>query len=104
MLPGVGHFRATQLLQLGGFEAGLQAVREAVAKGAPFLRDLCWVASDGCMRGRQRLRRLAGLGHFAGPCERFPAAEFGWGGVEVTACGVELVGGCAGGLAAAARD
>ena len=34
VLPGVGHFQATQLLK----DLGLtEAVREAVAKGAPFL-------------------------------------------------------------------
>jgi imidazole glycerol-phosphate synthase subunit HisH len=46
VLPGVGHFQATQLLG----ELGLtNAVRESVAMGTK------------------------GLGHFAGVCERFPA-------------------------------
>jgi imidazole glycerol-phosphate synthase subunit HisH len=68
VLPGVGHFQATSLLQ----ELGLtEAVRESVAKGAWFL-GIC-VGLQWLFEGSTEAPRIAGLGHFAGRCERFPA-------------------------------
>ena len=71
VLPGVGHFQATSLLR----ELGLtEAVRESVAKGAWFLGicvGLLWL-----FEGSTEAPGVAGLGHFAGMCERFPAALF----------------------------
>jgi glutamine amidotransferase len=68
VLPGVGHFRATQLLQ----DLGLTAtVRAAVAKGTPFL-GIC-VGLQWLYAGSTEAPGTAGLGHFAGECERFPA-------------------------------
>jgi glutamine amidotransferase len=68
VLPGVGHFQATQLLQ----ELGLtEAVRESVAKGAWFL-GIC-VGLQWLFEGSTEAPGIAGLGHFAGMCERFPA-------------------------------
>ena len=74
VLPGVGHFQSTQLLE----ELGLtQAVREAVAKGTPggtpFL-GIC-VGLQWLYEGSTEAPGIAGLGHFAGQCERFPAKE-----------------------------
>ncbi|HWE05866.1 MAG TPA: imidazole glycerol phosphate synthase subunit HisH [Rhizomicrobium sp.] len=68
VLPGVGHFRATQLLddlQL------TKAMREAVAKGAPFL-GIC-VGLQWLYEGSTEAPETRGLAHFAGMCERFPA-------------------------------
>ena len=68
VLPGVGHFQATALLQ----ELGItQAVREAVAKGTEFL-GVC-VGLQWLFEGSTEAPGVAGLGHFAGRCERFPA-------------------------------
>jgi glutamine amidotransferase len=68
VLPGVGHFQATQLLEDLGLTA---AVREAVAKGVPFL-GIC-VGLQWLYEGSSESPSTPGLGHFAGECERFPA-------------------------------
>jgi glutamine amidotransferase len=68
VLPGVGHFQATSLLR----ELGLtEAVRESVGKGAWFL-GIC-VGLQWLFEGSTEAPGVAGLGHFAGMCERFPA-------------------------------
>ncbi len=68
VLPGVGHFQSTSLLQ----ELGLtEAVRESVAKGAWFL-GIC-VGLQWLFEGSTEAPGVAGLGHFGGMCERFPA-------------------------------
>jgi len=68
VLPGVGHFQATSLLG----ELGLaEAVRESVAKGAWFL-GIC-VGLQWLFEGSTEAPGVAGLGYFAGMCERFPA-------------------------------
>ena len=68
VLPGVGHFRSTQLLQ----ELGLtDAVRSAVAEGTPFL-GIC-VGLQWLYEGSTEAPDTPGLGHFGGRCERFPA-------------------------------
>jgi glutamine amidotransferase len=72
VLPGVGHFQATQLLhdlQL------IQATREAAAKGTPFL-GIC-VGLQWLYEGSTEAPETRGLGHFAGTCERFPASVDG---------------------------
>ena len=86
VLPGVGHFQSTQLLK----DLGLKdAVREAVAKGTPFL-GIC-VGLQWLYEGSTEAPETAGLGHFVSMCERFPAmydgAELksphvGWNSVE----------------------
>jgi imidazole glycerol-phosphate synthase subunit HisH len=68
VLPGVGHFQATSLLQ----ERGLtDAIRQSVAKGSWFL-GIC-VGLQWLFDGSTEAPGVAGLGHFAGQCERFPA-------------------------------
>jgi glutamine amidotransferase len=68
VLPGVGHFHATSLLQ----ELNLtDAVGESVAKGAWFL-GIC-VGLQWLFEGSTEAEGTKGLGHFAGVCERFPA-------------------------------
>jgi imidazole glycerol-phosphate synthase subunit HisH len=86
VLPGVGHFQATQLLA----ELGLtEAARESVAKGAWFL-GIC-VGLQWLFEGSTEAPGVAGLGHFAGRCERFPAlyegaelksTHVGWNSLE----------------------
>jgi imidazole glycerol-phosphate synthase subunit HisH len=68
VLPGVGHFQATSLLR----ELGLtEAVRESVAKGVWFL-GIC-VGMQWLFESSSEAPGIAGLGHFGGTCERFPA-------------------------------
>ncbi len=86
VLPGVGHFQATRLLA----DLGLtDAVREAVAKGAPFL-GIC-VGLQWLYAGSTEAPETAGLGHFAGMVERFPeeiageplkSPHVGWNSLE----------------------
>ena len=68
VLPGVGHFRATELLGELGI---MEAVRESVARGAWFL-GVC-VGLQWLFEGSTEAPGTAGLGHFRGVCERFPA-------------------------------
>jgi glutamine amidotransferase len=86
VLPGVGHFQATQLLEDLKLTA---AVREAVAKGTPFL-GIC-VGLQWLYEGSTEAPASLGLGHFAGMCERFPASfedaelkspHVGWNSLE----------------------
>jgi glutamine amidotransferase len=68
VLPGVGHFQATQLLhdlQL------TQATRIAVTNGVPFL-GIC-VGLQWLYEGSTEAESTEGLCHFASKCERFPA-------------------------------
>ena len=72
VLPGVGHFRATQLLhdlQL------TEATREAIARGVPFL-GIC-VGLQWLYEGSTEAESTDGLCHFGGACERFPATYDG---------------------------
>ncbi len=68
VLPGVGHFRSTELLHKLGLT---EAVRAAAAEGTPFL-GIC-VGLQWLYQGSTEAPETAGLGHFAGSCERFPA-------------------------------
>ena len=68
VLPGVGHFQATALLE----ELGItEAVREAVRGGSLFL-GVC-VGLQWLFEGSTEAPGVTGLGHFAGQCEHFPA-------------------------------
>ncbi len=74
VLPGVGHFRATQLLTNLGLT---EAVRESIAKGAWFL-GIC-VGLQWLFEGSTEAEETPGLGAFAGKCERFPSIYQGSG-------------------------
>jgi glutamine amidotransferase len=86
VLPGVGHFQATQLLD----ELGLtEAVRESIAKGAWFL-GIC-VGLQWLFEGSTEADGTKGLGAFAGMCEHFPvlymdvelkSPHVGWNSLE----------------------
>jgi glutamine amidotransferase len=72
ILPGVGHFQATRLLQ----ETGLtEAIRESIGRGVPFL-GIC-VGLQWLFAGSTEAPGVEGLGVFPGECERFA------GGVKV---------------------
>ncbi|HEY5331893.1 MAG TPA: imidazole glycerol phosphate synthase subunit HisH [Acidobacteriaceae bacterium] len=97
VLPGVGHFHATQLLT----DLGLtQATREAVAAGTPFL-GIC-VGLQWLYEGSTEAPDTPGLAHFAGQCERFPATfegadlkspHVGWNSLENLRPGSRLLRG-----------
>ena len=94
VLPGVGHFQATRLLD----ERGLtEAVRESVDRGTWFL-GVC-VGLQWLYAGSTEAPGVSGLGHFAGECERF-SCQVSRRGAEGAACGVELARADPGGLAA----
>jgi imidazole glycerol-phosphate synthase subunit HisH len=86
VLPGVGHFQATQLLTDLGIT---EAVRESVTQGTWFL-GVC-VGLQWLFEGSTEALATPGLGHFAGMCERFPAVfegvelkspHVGWNSLE----------------------
>ena len=97
VLPGVGHFRATALLQ----ELGItEAVRDAIVRGALFL-GVC-VGLQWLFEGSTEAPEVAGLGHFTGRCERFPALydgtelkspHVGWNSLEEITEGSRLLRG-----------
>ena len=68
VLPGVGHFRATALLEQLGIT---DAVREAVGRGTLFL-GVC-VGLQWLFEGSTEAPETPGLGHFQGMCEHFPS-------------------------------
>jgi glutamine amidotransferase len=68
VLPGVGHFQATQLLK----DLGLtEATRERIAAGVSFL-GIC-VGLQWLYEGSTEAQATEGLCHFASQCERFPS-------------------------------
>jgi len=99
VLPGVGHFRSTQLLE----DLGLtQATREAVSGGTPFL-GIC-VGLQWLYEGSTEAPETLGLGHFGGQCERFPATfeghdlkspHVGWNSLEEIRADSRLLAGVA---------
>jgi imidazole glycerol-phosphate synthase subunit HisH len=68
VLPGVGHFQATQLLTDLGLTG---AVRDSIASGAWFL-GIC-VGLQWLFEGSTEAPETPGLAVFPGKCERFPA-------------------------------
>jgi glutamine amidotransferase len=95
VLPGVGHFAATQLLHDLHIT---EAVREAIARGAWFL-GVC-VGLQWLFEGSTESPATRGLGHFQGQCERFPATfegtdlkspHVGWNSLESLAPNSKLL-------------
>ena len=70
ILPGVGHFRSTQLLHDLGLTS---ATRAAVSDGTPFL-GIC-VGLQWLYEGSTEAPETPGLAHFPGHCEHFPAHD-----------------------------
>jgi len=83
VLPGVGHFAATERLDATGLTG---AIRAAIARGVPFL-GIC-VGMQWLYAGSSEAPEQAGLGHFAERCERFPdghekVPHVGWNSIDV---------------------
>ena len=97
VLPGVGHFQSTQLLENLGLT---EAVRESIAKGAPFL-GIC-VGLQWLYEGSTEAEETPGVGSVCGDLRAFSGGVCGCG-TEVAACGLELAGEDSQGFAAVAR-
>jgi glutamine amidotransferase len=85
MLPGVGHFAATERLDATGLTP---TIRSAIARDVPFL-GIC-VGMQWLYAGSSEAPQQPGLGHFAESCTRFQDAgvkvpHVGWNSLEVTA-------------------
>jgi glutamine amidotransferase len=82
ILPGVGHFQATRLLDETGMTA---AVREVIERGVPFL-GIC-VGLQWLFAGSTEAPDSPGLGIFPEKCERFAPGikvpHVGWNSVSV---------------------
>jgi glutamine amidotransferase len=83
VLPGVGHFQATERLDTTGLTS---AIRAAIARGVPFL-GIC-VGMQWLYAGSSEAPNQAGFGHFAERCMRFPQRDekvphVGWNSLEV---------------------
>jgi len=83
VLPGVGHFAATERLDATRMTG---AIREAVKRGVPFL-GIC-VGMQWLYAGSTEAAGQAGLGYFGEECSRFPECgekvpHVGWNSLEV---------------------
>jgi len=83
VLPGVGHFQATERLDNTGLTG---AIRATIAKGVPFL-GIC-VGMQWLYNGSSEAPEQPGLGHFTDSCARFPEGSdkvphVGWNSLEV---------------------
>jgi glutamine amidotransferase len=83
VLPGVGHFAATERLDATGLTP---AIREAIARGVPFL-GIC-VGMQWLYAGSSEAPERPGLGYFAESCTRFSdgsekVPHVGWNSLEV---------------------
>jgi glutamine amidotransferase len=92
VLPGVGHFQATDRLDKTGLT---DAIRSAIARGVPFL-GIC-VGMQWLYAGSTEARNQPGLSHFAESCARFPdgpekVPHVGWNSLEARACSRLLAG------------
>ncbi len=70
VLPGVGHFAATERLDATGLTP---AIRAAIARGIPFL-GIC-VGMQWLYAGSSEAPEQPGLAHFAAQCTRFPEGD-----------------------------
>lgn len=83
VLPGVGHFAATENLGRTGLR---EAISTAIARGTPFL-GIC-VGMQWMFAHSQEAPKTSGLGIFNGECEHFPAdvksPHVGWNQLELS--------------------
>jgi glutamine amidotransferase len=83
VLPGVGHFAATERLDVTGLTG---AIRAAIARGIPFL-GIC-VGMQWLYSGSTEAPQQSGLGHFSETCARLTEGKekvphVGWNSLEV---------------------
>ncbi|HMG87530.1 MAG TPA: imidazole glycerol phosphate synthase subunit HisH [Terracidiphilus sp.] len=92
VLPGVGHFAATERLDSTGMT---EAIRTAISRGVPFL-GIC-VGMQWLYAGSSEAANQRGLGHFKESCTRFPECNqkvphVGWNSLETNSGSRLLVG------------
>ena len=99
VLPGVGHFRSTELLHDLELTA---ATRDVLQQGTPFL-GIC-VGLQWLYDGSTEAETTEGLSHFGGLCEHFPATvddaplkspHVGWNSLDSIRPGSRLLRGIA---------
>ena len=77
ILPGVGHFAATETIEKSGMR---QVVENAIGKGVPFF-GIC-VGMQWMLESSEEAPNIHGLGTLRSVCERFPgtvkAPHVGW--------------------------
>ena len=82
VLPGVGHFASTQVLERSGLK---DAIADSIQRGVPFL-GIC-VGLQWMFAGSDESPASSGLGLFPQVCGRFPASvispHVGWNSIEV---------------------
>ena len=82
VLPGVGHFSATNVLGESGLRA---AIEQAIERRVPFL-GIC-VGLQWMLASSQEAPEVQGLGLWPGQCEHFPdsvkAPHVGWNQLEI---------------------
>ncbi|MFP5206807.1 MAG: imidazole glycerol phosphate synthase subunit HisH [Acidobacteriota bacterium] len=83
VLPGVGHFAATERLDSTGLT---EAIRNAIARGVPFL-GIC-VGMQWLYAGSTEAPHQPGLGQFPELCARFPEGHekvphVGWNSLQI---------------------
>lgn len=81
ILPGVGHFAATQTLEKSGLR---KVVEDAIAAGVPFF-GIC-VGMQWMVEGSEEAPGVRGLGALRATCERFPTSvkspHVGWNQIQ----------------------
>ena len=82
VLPGVGHFSATSMLEECGLRA---AIASSIQRDVPFL-GIC-VGMQWMLAASEEAPETKGLGIWPGSCERFPASvkapHVGWNQLQV---------------------
>jgi imidazole glycerol-phosphate synthase subunit HisH len=82
VLPGVGHFTATESLERTGLK---QAIADSIGRGIPFL-GIC-VGMQWMFAGSEESMSTRGLGVFDGECQRFAPSvkspHVGWNQLDV---------------------
>lgn len=91
VVPGVGHFAATAVLEPTGLAS---AIRDAIGRGKPLL-GIC-LGMQWLFESSEEAPGVSGLGLFPGACRRFPGGvkspHVGWNDLEVDATSRLLCG------------
>jgi imidazole glycerol-phosphate synthase subunit HisH len=82
VLPGVGHFGATKVLEDCGLR---EVIIESIERGVPFL-GIC-VGMQWMLASSEEAPEISGLALWPGECSRFPAAvkspHVGWNNLQI---------------------
>jgi glutamine amidotransferase len=92
VLPGVGHFGATRVLDDSGLR---EVILEGIERGVPFL-GIC-VGMQWMLASSEEAPEFSGLALWPGECSRFPAAvkapHVGWNSLQIRNGGSRLLQG-----------